>query len=217
MDRREMLKMAAALSLAGTATGTLAGTESGGELPPPQLDGEMSLMSALKQRRSGREFSSRKLPPQVLSNLLWAAFGINRPGTGGRTAPSAHGWQEIEIYAAMEEGLFRYDHKAHALQLLKSVDLRRLTGRQEFAGVAPLDLVYVADLGRMQGAGTEDTLLYSAADTGFISQNVYLYCAAKGLVTVVRGLMDRTALGKAMDLKPDRRIILAQTVGFAAG
>jgi nitroreductase len=217
MDRREVLKMAAALSLAGTATGTLAGTEPGRELPAPQLEGDMSLVSALKQRRSGREFSSRKLPPQVLSNLLWAAFGINRPGTGGRTAPSAHGWQEIEIYAAMEEGLFRYDHKAHALQVLKSVDLRRLTGRQEFAGVAPLDLVYVADLGRMQGAGAEDTLLSSAADTGFISQNVYLYCAAAGLVTLVRGLMDRAALGKAMDLKPDRRIILAQTVGFAAG
>ena len=90
MNRRELLKMAAAMSLAGTA----AGAEPVLELPAPQLDGGVSLMTALKQRRSAREFAATKLPLQVLSNLLWAAFGINRPGTGGRTAPSAHGWQE---------------------------------------------------------------------------------------------------------------------------
>jgi SagB-type dehydrogenase family enzyme len=212
MDRRELLKMAAAMSIAGTA----AAAETVLDLPPPQLEGGVPLMLTLKNRRSAREFSTTKLPPQVLSNLLWAAFGVNRPGSGGRTAPSAHGWQEIQVYAAMENGLFRYDQKTHALQGVKSVDLRRLTGRQEFAGVAPLDLVYVADFGRMEGAGMEDKLMYSAADTGFVSQNVYLCCAQEGLATVVRGLLDRAVLGKAMDLKPDQHIILAQTVGYPA-
>jgi SagB-type dehydrogenase family enzyme len=212
MDRRELLKMAAAMSIVGTASAA----EAVLELPPPQLQGGMPLMQALNNRRSAREYATTKLPPQVLSNLLWAAFGVNRPGSGGRTAPSAHGWQEIQVYVAMENGLFRYDQKAHALQGVKSVDLRRLTGRQEFAGIAPLDLIYVADFGRMEGAGMEDKLMYSAADTGFVSQNVYLCCAQEGLATVVRGLVDRSALGKAMDLKPDQHIILAQTVGYPA-
>jgi SagB-type dehydrogenase family enzyme len=210
MNRRELLKMAAAMSLAGTA----AGAEPVLELPAPQIDGGVSLMTALKQRRSAREFATTKLPLQVLSNLLWAAFGINRPGTGGRTAPSAHGWQEIEVYAAMENGLFRYDHKAHCLRGLKSVDLRRSTGLQEFTGIAPVNLVYVADFARMEGAGMEDKVMYAAADAGFISQNVYLCCAQEGLATVVRGWIDRAVLGKALGLKPDQRIILAQTVGY---
>jgi SagB-type dehydrogenase family enzyme len=212
MDRRELLKMAAAMSLAGTA----AGADTVLELPAAQLDGGMPLMTALKHRRSAREFSTRKLPLQALSNLLWAAFGVNRPGTGGRTAPSAHGWQEIEVYAAMENGLFRYNYKSHALKPVNPADLRRQTGLQDFAGSAPLDLVYVADFARMEGASMEDKTMYSAADAGFISQNVYLCCAQEGLATVVRGLVDRAVLGKAMDLKPDQRIILAQTVGYPA-
>ena len=116
----------------------------------------------------------------------------------------------------MENGLFRYDYKAHALQLVKPVDLRRQTGLQDFTGIAPLDLVYVADFGRMEGAGMDDKVMYSAADTGFIAQNVYLCCAAEGLATVVRGLLDRRALGEAMGLDAHHRIVLAQTVGYPA-
>ena len=210
-----MLKAAAAMSLSLPAAHA-AETETRILLPPPQLDGGMPLMTALKNRHSAREFSARPLPPQVLSNLLWAAFGVNRPGSGKRTAPSAHNWQEIEIYAALENGLFLYDYKAHALQGIQAADLRSKTGRQDFVGVAPLDLVYVADFGRMEGAGMDDKVMYSAAAAGFISQNVYLCCAQEGLVTVVRGLVDRAMLGKAMGLKADHRIVLAQTVGYPA-
>jgi SagB-type dehydrogenase family enzyme len=215
MDRREMLKIAAAMGFA-LPVAHAAAAELRLGLPPPKLDGGMPLMNALKNRHSSREFSRKALPPQVLSNLLWAAFGVNRPGSGGRTAPSAHGSEEIEIYAAMENGLFRYDHKTHELQGIKAADLRRHTGRQEFVATAPLNLIYVADLGRMGGGGMDDKLMYSAADTGFISQNVYLCCAEEGLVTVVRGWIDRSALGRAMGLGPDQRIVLAQTVGYPA-
>ena len=216
MDRREMLTIAAAMGLVGSAAVSAAGADMLFELLPPQTDGGMPLLRALKNRHTTREFSTKKLPPQVLSNLLWTAFGVNRPGTGGRTAPSAHGWQEVEVYAAMENGLFRYDYKAHALQLVKPVDLRRQTGLQDFTAIAPLDLVYVADFGRMEGVGMDDKVMYSAADTGFIAQNVYLCCAAEGLATVVRGLLDRRALGEAMSLDAQQRIVLAQTVGYPA-
>lgn len=215
MDRREMLGIALAMSFPLRTT-LAADAPSQIRLPSAQQDGGMPLMSALKSRRSVREFSTRPLPSQVLSNLLWAGFGVNRPESGGRTAPSAHNWQEIVIYAAMEIGLFRYDQQSHTLQGMSSEDLRARTGMQKFAGVAPLDLVYVADFRRMEGASTEDKLTYSAADTGFISQNVYLCCAQEGLVTVVRGWIDRIALSKAMGLTADQRIILAQTIGYPA-
>jgi len=216
MDRRQLLKIAAALGL-GLRVAHAAEVEVQLlQLPPPQLDGGMLLMHALKSRSSARAFSRKPLPPQVLSNLLWAAFGINRPANGGRTAPSARGWQEIEVYAAMENGLFRYDHAAHALQGIKAGDLRRHTGYQDFVAVAPLNLVYVADFRRMEGAGAEDTARYAAADAGFISQNVYLCCAQEGLATVVRGWVDRSALSRAMGLRPEQKVMLAQTVGYPA-
>lgn len=215
MDRRELLKMAVAPGLGLRVADAAEPQMPLLQLPPPLLEGGMLLTHALKARRSAREFSRKPLPPQVLSNLLWAAFGVNRPG-GGRTAPSARGWQEIMVYAAMENGLFRYDPKAHALQGIKAGDLRRHTGRQDFVAAAPLNLVYVADTARMGGAGTEDQATYAAADAGFISQNVYLCCAQEGLATVVRGWVDRAALAEAMALKPERNIMLAQTVGYPA-
>jgi len=216
MDRREMLKTAAALGLVLAVEAGAAETEALLELPPPQREDGMSLMRALGQRSSSRTFSPRKLPPQVLSNLLWAAFGVNRADSNGRTAPSAHGWQEIELWCALEEGLFVYEHKAHALRLAKRLDLRAQTGLQDFAAKAPLDLVFVADFARMGTASVEEKTFYSAADTGFVSQNVYLCCAQEGLATVVRGWLDRPSLAKAMGLGPDHKIVLAQTVGYPA-
>jgi SagB-type dehydrogenase family enzyme len=187
------------------------------KLPPPQLDGGLSLMQALKARRSSREFAARKLSPQILSNLLWAAFGINRADSGGRTAPSAHNWQEIDLYVALEEGAYVYYAKSHTLVPVSSADLRAKTGKQEFVGTAPLDLVYVANYGRL-GLGTEqEKQFYTACDTGFIAQNVYLACASEGLATVVRGWVDRAELGKALGLEPDQRVVLAQTIGYPAG
>jgi SagB-type dehydrogenase family enzyme len=183
-------------------------------LPKPLLDGGRPLMAVLKDRSSSRSFSPEKLPHQVLSNLLWAAFGINRPDTGKRTAPSAVNWQEIDIYVATADGLYRYEAKGHFLEPILAEDIRALTGRQAFVQEAPVNLIYVANHERMGGAAREDRELYSAADVGFISENVYLYCASERLATVVRGSIDREALAKAMRLRPDQKIILAQTVGY---
>ena len=180
----------------------------------PQLEGGKPLMQVLKNRSSSRSFSSEKLPLQVLSNLLWAAFGMNRPDSGHRTAPSAMDRQEIDIYVATADGLYLYDAKRHQLQPVVAEDIRLLTGLQPFVKEAPMNFVYVADLSRMTGQSTEDKALYSAADTGFISENVYLFCASEGLATVVRGSIDRQVLAKAMKLRPDQKIILAQTIGY---
>ncbi len=183
-------------------------------LPPPQTTGTVSLMQALRSRRSTREFSSRPLPLDVLSTLLWSAFGVNRPDSGGRTAPSAHNWQEIEVFAALADGTYRYDARDHALRLVVASDLRAASGMQDFVGTAPLNLVYVADFGKMGDASAEDRTFYAAADAGFVAQNVYLYCAATGLACVVRGLVDRRKLAPALQLRIDQRIVLAQTVGY---
>jgi SagB-type dehydrogenase family enzyme len=183
-------------------------------LPAPRMAGGKPLMQVLKERESSRAFSSKNLPLQVLSDLLWAAFGINRPGSGKRTAPSAMNRQEVEIYAVMEDGAYLYDARANSLRAVERGDLRNLAGTQGFVASAPLNLIYVADMERMSGASAENQALYSAADTGFICQNVYLFCASEGLATVVRGSVDREALGKALKLPPQKKIMLAQTVGY---
>lgn len=184
-------------------------------LPPPETAGGMPLMQALKERHSAREFGSKPLPPQLLSNLLWAAGGVNRP-SGQRTAPSARDWREIDVLAITADGAYRYDAPTHALVKVAAGDLRSLTGTQGFVAGAPLNLVYVADLDRMSGADTENKLFYSATDAGFMAQNVYLYCASIGLAVVVRGLVDRDALAAALGLGAHQRVILAQTVGYPA-
>jgi SagB-type dehydrogenase family enzyme len=184
------------------------------QLPKPQMDGGKPLMQALKDRKSSRAFSTKKLPVQVLGNLLWAAFGINRPDTGHRTAPSAVNWQEIDIYVATADGLYLYEAKGHTLQPVLAKDIRAETGMQPFVKDAPVELIYVADYSRMGKGAEEGKNLYSAADTGFISENAYLFCASEGLATVVRGAVDKAALAAAMQLRPDQKIILAQTVGY---
>ena len=184
------------------------------QLPKPRMDGGKPLMQALKERQSGREFSPAKLAPQMLSDLLWAAFGVNRPDSGRRTAPSAVNWQEIDIYVITADGAYRFDAVAHRLELTAAQDLRASAGTQGFVTSAPLNLVYVADFSRMGNRPESEKVFYSAADTGFISQNVYLYCASEGLATVVRGSVDRSVRAKALSLRPDQRITLAQTVGY---
>lgn len=186
------------------------------KLPAPRTRDGLALMLALRDRHSSREFSAEDLPPQVLSNLLWAAFGVNRPESGGRTAPSAQNWQEIDLYISTAAGLFVYDAPGHVLKQMLRQDIRGSTGLQAFVGVAPVDLIYVADFSRTGTAGEEERRLYCVADTGFIAQNVYLFCASEGLATVVRGAIDRPALAKTMNLAPHQRIILAQTVGYPA-
>jgi len=182
-------------------------------LPPPQTDGGKPLMQVLKNRHSTREFTPEKLAPQVLSNLLWAAFGVNRPD-GKRTAPSAMNWQEIDIYVAGADGLYVYDAKGNKLDPVVGEDVRGATGTQPFVKDAAVDLVYVADLAKTGKSPAEEKNFYTAADVGFIAQNVYLFCASEGLGVVVRGSVDRTALAKVMKLRPDQKILLSQTVGY---
>ena len=183
------------------------------ELPPPQTEGGKQLMQVLKERKSSREFDSAPLAPQVLSNLLWAAAGVNRPD-GRRTAPSASNRQEIDIYVATADGLYLYEPKEHRLAAVSAEDMRTATATQAFAREAPVNLVYVADFAKMGQGSTENKVLYSAADTGFISQNVYLYCASEGLATVVRASVDREALAAKLGFRPEQRIVLAQSVGY---
>ena len=182
-------------------------------LPAPQMSGGLPLMEALAQRHSTREFADRPLAPQELSNLLWAASGVNRPESGKRTAPSARDWREVDVYVATADGTFRYEPDTHTLRRILDRDIRARTGTQDFVATAPVNLIYVADLDRMQGTTAEHKVLYSATDTGFMAQNVYLYCASAGLATVVRGSIDREALGTTLGLGPSKRIILAQSVG----
>lgn len=184
------------------------------KLPAPRTEGGRPLMKVLKDRRTIRTFSSKDLSNQELSNLLWAAFGVNRPEEGKRTAPSAVNWQEIDIYVAKKDGLYLYDANKNVLYRILDEDIRAATGGQYFVRDAPINLVYVANYSRMGDAPKARKDFYSAADAGFISQNVYLYCASEGLGTVVRGSIDKGKLRKAMRLNRNQKIILAQTVGY---
>jgi nitroreductase len=191
----------------GTASQSLA-------LPPPGQAGGMPLMQALWQRQSQREFGTQPLPEPVLGELLWAAAGVNRPSLGGRTAPSAMNAQEVDVFAALPAGLYRYDPAAHALCLEVPSDVRGVTGYQDFTDEAALDLVFVADHRRMTLVPAAQREAYAFAAAGAMAQNVYLYCASQGLATVIRAWIDRHALGQTMGLGADQQVLLAQTVGY---
>ncbi len=186
------------------------------QLPAPQVEGGMPLMEALAARHTSRDFATTELPTQVMADLLWAAAGINRPESGKRTAPSARNWQEVSVYVVTAKGAYLYDAEANMLRAVAEGDLRDVTGRQSFVGTAPVNLVFVADITKMEGAGPDAIDIYAGADTGFISQNVYLFCASEGLATVVRGSVDREAVAKALGLGEQHRVVLAQTVGYPA-
>ena len=183
------------------------------QLPPPHKDGGMPLMAALKLRHSTREYSNRPLAAQTLSDLLWAAFGINRP-SGDRTAPYWRHVMVIDVYATMADGMWLYDPKAHALLPYLKDDIRAATGMQDFVATAPLNLVYVAHGERMADISPEERRLYASVDTGFIGQNVYLFCASEGLATVLRGAVDYPKLARAMTLPEQQFVTFAQTVGY---
>lgn len=204
------------LAMVAFASWTAAAEMADIALPAPRMEGGKPLLQVLNDRQSSRAFSPKALPDQVVSDLLWAAFGINRPDTGKRTAPSALNWQEVDIYAVMKDGAYLYDAQANTLRSVAPGDLREQAGSQAFVATAPLNLVYVADLSKMTVTDPEDQARYSGADVGFISQNVYLFCASEGLATVVRGLVDRDALAQALNLPIQKKIILAQTVGYPA-
>lgn len=195
----------------------IAAAESPGllELPPPRSEGGLPLTQALKLRRSTREFSDRAIPLQVLSDLLWSAFGVNRPASGDRTAPYWRHIMVIDIYAAMANGVWIYEPKSHKLIPHLKDDIRAQTGLQDFVAAAPLNLVYVAHGERMGDIPIEERRLYASVDTGFIGQNVYLYCASEGLATVFRGAVDYPKLARTLRLPDQRFVTFAQTVGYS--
>jgi nitroreductase len=183
-------------------------------LPPPRADFGTSLAQALKLRRSTREFAPRPLPPQVLSELLWCAYGVNRPATADRTAPSWRHARETDIFAVMADGVWRYDAVGHRLMPHLAADVRAQTGVQDFVGSAPLDLVYVADAEHLSGVSREEQHRVASADVGFIGQNVYLYCASEGLACVFRGSLDQERLARTLGFGETQFITFSQTVGY---
>ena len=206
-----------ALLLAAGAMGAVPVVALGQEarvLPPPRKETGRPLMQALQLRRSIREYSQRPLPPQVLSDLLWAAYGINRP-SGDRTAPYWRHMMVIDVYAAMADGLWIYDPGQHVLRPHLGADIRALTGTQNFVATAPLNLVYVVHGERMRDVSPEDRRLYGSVDAAFVGQNVYLYCASEGLATVFRGALDYEGLARVMRLPEGQFVAFAQTVGYA--
>lgn len=183
------------------------------ELPSPRREGGKPLMQALNERQSQRAFRPDALPMQLLSDLLWAADGVNR-APDGRTAPSALHANEIVIYVALPEGAYRYEPADHALVLAAGTDVRRVTGYQDFVDDAPLDLVYVADHARMTLVPVSQQGPYAHVAAGAVAQNVYLYCASAGLATVLRAWIDREAIAQSLGLRMSEQVLLSQTVGY---
>jgi SagB-type dehydrogenase family enzyme len=182
------------------------------KLPDPVTTGGMPLMDALKNRKSSRTFSDKKIDMQTLSDLLWAANGVNRKESGKRTAPTANDTRAMDVYAVMEDGTFLFNPDEHSLEQISERDLREFAGRQDFVKKAPLNLIYVSDYSKLKSGSEKE--IYSGSHTGFIGQNVYLFCASAGLNTVIRAWVDKEVLKKEMNLKEDQHIVLAQTVGF---
>ena len=183
------------------------------KLPAPQKTGGMSLMEALDNRQSQRSYSSKELTQQQMSNLLWAAYGINRPN-GYRTAPSARTAHEYDIYIIKNDGWYLYDAEQHVMLKMGNENIQEHAGTQDFVQTAPVNLVFVADFDKLASFNEEMQVFYAATDVGYISQNVYLYCAAEGLATIVRGQIDKAKAKEVLKLKPKQKVMLAQTVGY---
>lgn len=188
-------------------------------LPPPDKTGGKPLMQALNERQTTRSFTKDTLTLQQLSDLLWAGWGINRPDLGKRTAPSAMNWQEIDVYVTLQVGSYVYIAESHSLKFISNKDLRGETGSQSFVADAALNLVFVADMGKRgkkEGETIKDSDLFMTySDAAFIAENIYLYCASANLGCVVRGSVPAGNLPTDLGLRPNQRIILAQTVGVA--
>jgi nitroreductase len=183
-------------------------------LPPARTEGGMPLTQALRLRHSTRAYADGAVPTQLLSDLLWSAYGINR-ASGERTAPYWRHVMVIDVYVAMADGVWLYEPETHALRQHLKGDLRALTGLQDFVASAPVELVYVAHGEHMKDTSAEDQRLYASVDAAFIGQNVYLFCASEGLATVFRGAVDQAKLGRALLLPEGQFVTFAQTVGYA--
>jgi SagB-type dehydrogenase family enzyme len=182
------------------------------KLPSPQKAGGKPLMRVLNERKSDRDFSDKNISNQQLSNLLWAAWGYNRADK--RTAPSSQNKQEMDVYVALASGCYLYDARKNELILVVKQDLREKTGKQSFVKNAPVNLIFVADKRKMAQQDEQSMLQTAYINAGFISQNIYLYCASEGLATVIRAWVDKAALALAMKLHDQQEIIVCQTVGY---
>ena len=184
------------------------------QLLEPNYDEGLTLMQALKERKSSSGFTDKEIPLQDLSNILWAAVGVNRPD-GKRTSPTVSNRQEIEVYAFFKTGAYYYNYKNHTLELVKEGDFRGLTGRGEAANAA-LDLLFFADTDKTAGenpaGGGAATVSY--VDVGYVSQNVYLACANAGIGSRARGGWDQLKLVETLGIKPSLYVVLGQTVGY---
>ncbi len=185
-------------------------------LPTPDTTGGMPLMEALANRKSGRDYADKKLDKKTLSNLLWAAFGINRPESGKRTAPSAVNWQEIDMYVALPDAIYLYSATLHGLIKIKDGDYREGFGKQRFVKDASIMIGFVSDYSKISPIGEKKKQTYSYVDTGFISQNIYLFCASEGLSTVVLGMINRDKISEILELNNNQHVIFTQCVGYPA-
>jgi SagB-type dehydrogenase family enzyme len=183
------------------------------KLSQPDVD-SMPLMKTLQERKSTKAFDSKPIDNKKLSSLLWAAFGVNRPGSEKRTAATAFNCQDIDIYVVFAEGVYKYQAKDHCLIPVLSKDVRPLAATQAYAQKAPVNLVYISDYAKINDRYEAMKPVYSAFHAGSISQNVYLYCASAGLGTVVRDGVNREALSKALKLSDTQVVIMGQTVGY---
>ena len=237
MNRRTFLKSVPAFAVLTAADSGFtkgANTASGSikELQPitllkPEMDGGKSVLAALSERRTIRNIKTDKLPPQMLSNLLWAAFGVNREsasfGKPGRTAASASNSQEIDLYIALPEGVYLYEAVPHRLTPVVAGDFRAGSGRGA-ASAAPVNIFYVVDLTRYSlGPGQPDRRIgdpevqksYYYTATGLIAGNIYLFAASQGLAAWFHNC-DKESTAKEFKLQPEQRVLFAQTVGFPA-
>jgi nitroreductase len=201
------------------------------QLPRPTLDRRTSVLNALQKRRTIREISDKKLSLQVLSDLLWAAYGVNRKtgpfGIPGRTAASASNSQEIDLYIAMQEGVYLYDAFHHRLLPVIAGDLRTLAigpGQANLVAKAPVHLIYVVDVNKLsntsgyQEPGLQDPEIqksYYYVDTGLIAGNVYLFAACQGLASWFHNC-NKFGLIAKLNLRADQRVLFGQTVGYPA-
>ena len=237
MDRRTFVKTLPALTMLASAASSSAQESATTNaslqpitLPKPEKDGGKSVLAALQERRTNRNVSAEKLSPQVLSNLLWAAFGVNREsgpfGQIGRTAASASNSQEIDVYVALAEGIYLYEAVPHRLAPVASGDHRAKAGGRGRAGgaaQAPVNLIYVADFAkysqaRLQEPGLKDPEIqksYSSVAVGLIAGNVYLFAASQGLAAWFHNC-NKAALAAELKLRPEQHVLYAQTVGHPA-
>jgi hypothetical protein len=234
MDRRTFVKTLPALTvLASTTAGLSQNAPKATQdftpiaLPKPDMDGGKSVLAALKERKTTRNISAKALPVQVLSNLLWAAFGVNREngsfGKPGRTAASASNSQEIDLYIALPDGVYLYEAAPHRLAPVVAGDFRGLSGRSGTAA-APVNIFYVVDRSRYELGPTqpdrrigdpEVQKSYYYTDTGLIAGNVYLFAASQGLAAWFHNC-SKEAVTKEFKLRSEQRVLFAQTVGYPA-